>query len=150
MVPARNSNYDQWSRFPEWPVIMGTEIRFEAHSHVSAANRASAFRTRRAPDSSPVSTLLPTRSKPKSPLPVRTDEVYKNQASSTDRTESPLDSAVSPALYQFIHEDTEKFGEEGIYSRQRGQTPSLEAILCQSLIMQRELTDLITRIEATA
>lgn len=60
----------------------------------------------------------------------------------------PRDAAVSAVLVKINREDTETLGEEGIDSRQKGPTQSLEDIR-QSLSMKRTLDDCMTVMEAT-
>lgn len=127
---------------------MSQETRLEAQRRLSPANRASvSSRTRRAPDSSPIATRSPTRSQPKYPLPVGTDDVSKDPGSYSIRSGAPQDAAVSAALAKVHCDDTETIVEEGIDSRQQGQMPSLEALLIQSLRKQLALTDRMTSVE---
>lgn len=84
------------------------------------------------------------RSPPKYPQLLGTDDIWKDLEISATVVGVPRDAAVSAALAQINREDTEKIGEEGIDSRQRGQTPSLWYLLRQSLSMQWSLADLIT------
>lgn len=127
--------------------MMEPETRLEAQRRVTTANRASKIWTRRTPDSRPATTRTPTRSEPKSSPPVGTDGVFKHPSSSAVIVAAPRDAAVSALLALMHRDDTVTLGEEGIDSRDQYQTPYLEDLLRQSLIIQRALTDRMTSVD---